>query len=50
MPSGAYREHLDNSEPYNAMPVSILDVQRGEAQVDAEGFVKHVMLKREGGK
>jgi len=50
VPSGAYREHLDNSEPYNAVPVSILDVQRGDAQVDAEGFVKHVMLKREGGK
>jgi gluconate 2-dehydrogenase gamma chain len=46
MPSGAYREHLDKAEPYYAEPVSILDVQRGEARLDAQGFVKHVMLKR----
>jgi gluconate 2-dehydrogenase gamma chain len=46
MPSGAYREHLDKTEPYYAEPVSILDVQRGEARLDAQGFVKHVMLKR----
>ena len=50
VPSGAYREHLDKSEPYHAEPVSILDVQLGEAQLDAEGFVKHVMLKRDGEK
>ena len=46
MPSSAYREHLDKAEPYYAEPVSILDVQRGEARLDAQGFVKHVMLKR----
>ena len=50
LPSGAYREHLDNPEVYGAEPVSILDVERGEAQLNAEGFVKHVMLKRDGGK
>ena len=50
LPSGAYREHLDKSEPYRAEPVSILDVQRNEAQLDAEGFVKHVMIKQSGGK
>jgi gluconate 2-dehydrogenase gamma chain len=50
MPSGAYREHVDNPEPYHAEPVSILDVQLGHAQVDAQGFVKHVMIKQSRGK
>jgi gluconate 2-dehydrogenase gamma chain len=50
MPSGAYREHIDNPEPYRAEPVSILDVQLGQAQVDAQGFVKHVMIKQSKGK
>lgn len=46
LPSGAYRAHLDKAEPYYAEPVSILDVQLGEARLDGEGSVKHVMLKR----
>jgi gluconate 2-dehydrogenase gamma chain len=50
VPSGAYREHLDKTDPYHAEPVSILDVQLGQAQVDAQGFVKHTMIKRGGGK
>ena len=50
VPSAAYREHIDKSDLYHVEPVSILDVQLGRAQVDAEGFVKHVMLKRDGGK
>lgn len=50
VPSGAYREHLDNPEPYRAEPVSILDIQMKQAQVDAQGFAKHIMLKQEGGK
>jgi gluconate 2-dehydrogenase gamma chain len=50
VPSGAYREHIDNPEVYRAEPVSILDVQMGTAQVDAQGFVKHIMIKRDGGK
>jgi len=50
VPSGAYREHIDNPEPYRAEPVSILDVQLGQAQVDAQGFVKHIMIKQHGGK
>jgi gluconate 2-dehydrogenase gamma chain len=50
VPSGAYREHLDNPEPYRAEPVSILDIQMKEAEVDAQGFAKHIMLKQEGGK
>ncbi len=50
VPSGAYREHIDKSEPYRAEPVSILDVQLGQAQVDAQGFVKHIMIKQDGGK
>ena len=50
VPSGAYREHIDNPAPYRAEPVSILDVQLGQAQVDAQGFVKHIMIKQHGGK
>ncbi len=50
LPSGAYREYLDKNEPYRAEPVSMLDVQLNEAQLDAEGFVKHVMIKPSGGK
>ncbi len=50
VPSGAYREHLDKDEPYRAEPVSILDIQMKQAQVDAQGFAKHIMLKQDGGK
>ena len=50
VPSGAYKDHLDNSELYHAEPVSILDIQLGRAQADAQGFAKHIRLKREGGK
>ena len=49
--SGAYREHLGNPELYRAEPVSILDIQTGQAQVDAQGFAKHVrIVKQEGNK
>jgi gluconate 2-dehydrogenase gamma chain len=50
VPSGAYREHLDKPEAYRAEPVSILDIQLGQAQVDAQGFARHVLVKRQGGK
>ena len=50
VPSGAYREHIDKPELYHAEPVSILDVQLGLAQVDAQGFVKHTLIKQSGGK
>ena len=50
LPSGAYMGRFDKSEPYRAEPVSILDVQLGQAQVDAQGFVKHVMIKQNAGK
>jgi gluconate 2-dehydrogenase gamma chain len=50
VPSGAYREHLDNPELYHAEPVSILDIQMKQAQVDAQGFAKHIMLKQVGSK
>jgi gluconate 2-dehydrogenase gamma chain len=50
VPSGAYREHLDKNELYRAEPVSILDIQLKQAQVDAQGFAKHIMIKHEGGK
>jgi gluconate 2-dehydrogenase gamma chain len=50
VPSGAYREHLDKADVYRVEPVSILDVQQGQAQLDAQGFVKHVSIKQAGGK
>ena len=48
--SGAYNAHLDNPELYNAEPVSILDIELKQAQVDAQGFAKHIMLKQDGRK
>lgn len=50
VPSGAYKDHLDKNEPYRVEPVSILDIRRGEAQVDAQGFARHITLRPEGGK
>jgi len=50
VPSSKYKDHLDNPEPYRAEPVSILDIQTNQAQADAQGFAKHIMLKKEGGK
>ena len=50
VPSGAYKDHLDNPELYRAEPVSILDIQMKQAQVDAQGYAKHIMLKEEGRK
>ena len=44
--SGAYREHLENPDIYRAEPVSILDIQQGKAKVDAQGFPKHLMIKK----
>ena len=45
--SSAYSAHLDRSEPYRAEPVSILDIELKQAQVDAQGFAKHVMVQRD---
>ena len=42
--SGDYRAHLGSPEIYRAEPVSILDIQQGKAQVDAQGFPKHIMI------
>ena len=50
VPSGNYRDHLDNPAPYRAEPVSILDVMTKQAQVDAQGFAKHIMMQPDGGK
>lgn len=50
VPGGAYREHLGNPAPYRAEPVSILDIEMQQAQVDANGFVRHVIIKVEGEK
>lgn len=47
VPSSAYKDHLGNPEPYRAEPVSILDIQMREAQVDAQGFARHVMIRQE---
>jgi gluconate 2-dehydrogenase gamma chain len=48
--SDTYAAHLDNPEPYRAEPVSILDIQMKQAQVDAGGFAKHIMIRKDGGK
>jgi gluconate 2-dehydrogenase gamma chain len=48
VPSGKYREHLDKPELYRAEPVSILDIQMKQAEVDAQGYARHIMLKNEG--
>ena len=47
LPSGEYRHLVTSSEPYYAEPVSVLDVQTGKVPVDAEGFPKHVVIKRD---
>ena len=47
LPSGQYRDLISSSVPYHAEPVSILDVQTGRVPIDAEGFPKHVMIKRD---
>jgi len=46
LPSGQYRQLVTSREPYHAEPVSMLDVQTGNVPVDAEGFPKHVINKR----
>jgi len=48
--SGAYHDHVDKAELYRAEPVSILDIETKQAQVDAQGFAKHIMLKQIGSK
>jgi gluconate 2-dehydrogenase gamma chain len=48
--SGEYNAHLDNPAPYRVEPVSILDIQLGQAQVDAQGFAKHIRLKQQDGR
>ena len=44
--SGAYNGHLENPELYQAEPVSILDIETKQAQVDGQGYAKHIMLKQ----
>jgi gluconate 2-dehydrogenase gamma chain len=44
--SGAYHDHVDKADPYRAEPVSILDIKTKQAQVDAQGFAKHIMLRK----
>jgi gluconate 2-dehydrogenase gamma chain len=46
LPSSEYRQLLTSREPYHAEPVSVLDVQTGKVSVDAEGFPKHVIVRR----
>ena len=46
IPSGEYVNRLDKSEPYLAEPVSIVDYERGSTRIDAEGFAKHIIIKR----
>jgi gluconate 2-dehydrogenase gamma chain len=47
LPSSEYRHLVTSSEPYYAEPVSVLDVQTGKVPVDAEGFPKHVIIRRD---
>jgi len=48
--SSAYSARLDGTEPYYAEPVSILDIEQKKVPVDAQGFAKHVMLDKRGGR
>jgi gluconate 2-dehydrogenase gamma chain len=48
LPSGAYREHIGKADLYRAEPVSILDIETGQVEVDANGFAKHVMIRQNG--
>jgi gluconate 2-dehydrogenase gamma chain len=48
--SGAYSARVASPELYHAEPVSILDIELKQAQVDAQGFAKHVMVKPVGRK
>jgi len=48
LPSGEYREHLEKADLYHAEPVSILDVQNAQVQLDANGFVKHIRINKGG--
>jgi gluconate 2-dehydrogenase gamma chain len=50
LPSSAYNSHLDNPEPYRGEPVSLLDIHLKRAELDGQGFVKHIMLKNETGR
>lgn len=44
--SSEYAERVQHNEPYRVEPVSILDIQEGRAQVDAQGYPKHVKLHK----
>ena len=50
MPSGVYKDHIDNPAPLHFEPVSMLDVQQGKAQLDGNGFAKHITIKPAGAK
>jgi gluconate 2-dehydrogenase gamma chain len=41
-----YAEHMEKyNVPYRVEPVSILDIEQGKVQLDAQGYPKHVPLK-----
>jgi len=43
-----YTEELDrHNQPYLVEPVSILDIEQQRAQVDAQGYAKHIRLRVE---
>lgn len=45
--ASSYPEHLvKHNVPYRVEPVSILDIQHKRVRVDAQGFPKHVLLKK----
>jgi gluconate 2-dehydrogenase gamma chain len=44
--AGDYSARMgDANVPYRVEPMSILDVQRGDALLDAQGFAKHIRLR-----
>jgi gluconate 2-dehydrogenase gamma chain len=47
--SGAYINHIDIPDLYHAEPVSILDIQQKSADVDAQGYAKHILIKQNKG-
>lgn len=44
VPSGHYKDNYANPELYRAEPVSILDLQTGQVEADANGFARHVRI------
>ena len=47
--SGEYKKYMtpeNDNVPYEVEPVSLLDIQEGRAQLNGQGFPKHIPLKK----